>query len=429
MKGILQFDPLRAIDSNDRPFPSAFLMDARPHPTVSAVGKRRFDPVRLAVAPLLVCLTDERLLELARTGHEPAFEALFERYRRPLLRYCGGLLPPSRAEDAVQQTFLGCYRAISDGEPILRLRPWIYRAAHNACIDALRQNGWDSEPIEKGAARVELTDEVWESRENLRELVASLQALPPGQRDAILLRELEGYGHEEIAGMLGLSESAARQAIHRARSALRSGVSALAPVGLLESILTAVRAEPVSSRIPELVAGGGSAGALAKLGAAGAVAGALALSGAQAPVPSEVKHKLSGPEAAEALPTRPSGQLEAPSPARDTLGQHSAGDIRQALTGGASKPRDDDFASIRVEIGYEGGVPTEPAPKAEPIDGPATVELPPSDITLPGEGADLPTGDESDEDGEVEPTDDEATEQEEWDDEGGEGDAEYEDDD
>jgi RNA polymerase sigma factor (sigma-70 family) len=377
---------------------------------------------------LLACLTDERLLELARTGHEPAFEALFERYRRPLLRYCGGLLPRSRAEDAVQQTFLGCYRAIRDGEPILQLRPWIYRAAHNACIDALRQNGWDSEPIEKGASRVELTEEVWESRENLRELVASLQALPPGQRDAILLRELEGYGHEEIAGMLGLTESAARQAIHRARSALRSGVSALTPVGLLESMLAVVRAEPVSSRIPELVAGGGSAGALAKLGAAGAVAGVLALSGTQAPVPSEVKHKLSGPEAAEALPTRVGGHLESVPPARDPLGERGAGDIREALTGGASKPRDDDFASIRVEIGYDDRAPTEPAPAGDPIDGPATVELPHPDGTSPNEGADLPTGDDRDEGDEVDPTDDEAAEQEEWEDEGGD-EAEYEDDD
>jgi RNA polymerase sigma factor (sigma-70 family) len=162
------------------------------------------------------------LLALAQAGHGPAFEAIVQRYRRPLLRYCRRLLPSSRAEDAVQQTFLGAYRAISVGEPILQLRPWLYRAAHNASVDALRQNGWDNDPIDKHSRRTERADETWASREDLRDLVTSLQALPMQQRQAIVLRELEGCGHEEIAGILGLSESAARQTIHRARAALRS---------------------------------------------------------------------------------------------------------------------------------------------------------------------------------------------------------------
>jgi RNA polymerase sigma factor (sigma-70 family) len=260
----------------------------------------RLEPVRLAVVPLLRCQTDERLVELARAGHERAFEAIVERYRRPLLQYCGRLLPPSRAEDVVQQAFMGAYRAIRGGEGELQLRPWLYRAAHNAAIDALRQNGWDNEPIDECCNGLERSDDAFEGRQELRDLIASLSALPRRQRDAIVLRELEGCGHEEIAVKLGLSEGAARQLIHRARAALRAGASALAPSGLLEQLLTVLRTDPVPARIPELVAGGGSAFALAKVGAAGAVAGAIAIGGAHAPTPraDQGRDRLSAPQAA-----------------------------------------------------------------------------------------------------------------------------------
>src|SRR4051812_10681878 len=65
---------------------------------------RRLGPERLASAAALRRQSDERLVELVRGGHEPAFEAIVERYRTQLLRYCGRFLPAARAEDATQQT-------------------------------------------------------------------------------------------------------------------------------------------------------------------------------------------------------------------------------------------------------------------------------------------------------------------------------------
>ena len=68
---------------------------------------------RLAGSTVLATQTDERLVALARHGNERAFEALVERYRGSLLRYCGKLLPNSRSEDAVQQAFLNAHTAIT----------------------------------------------------------------------------------------------------------------------------------------------------------------------------------------------------------------------------------------------------------------------------------------------------------------------------
>ena len=86
---------------------------------------------------LLGGVSDERLVALARAGDEQAFAAIFERYRAPLLRYCRGYLPPAAAEDALQQTFINAYAALSGdaGRAPASLRPWLYRVAHNASAE------------------------------------------------------------------------------------------------------------------------------------------------------------------------------------------------------------------------------------------------------------------------------------------------------
>ena len=109
--------------------------------------RRLIEPARLAGAALLHTQSDERLVDLTRAGNDRAFEAIVTRYRRPLLRHCASILPPERAEDAVQQAFLNAYKAIAAGEAEIKLRPWLYRVAHNASLNLLRQNGWNHEQI------------------------------------------------------------------------------------------------------------------------------------------------------------------------------------------------------------------------------------------------------------------------------------------
>ena len=67
----------------------------------------------------------------------------------------------------------------------------------------------------------------------MAELTERLRALPEPQRAAIVMRELEGLSHEEIAAALGVSGGAARQAIYRARTTLRDGFGLLLPLPLL----------------------------------------------------------------------------------------------------------------------------------------------------------------------------------------------------
>ena len=189
-----------------------------------------YAPARLAGAPLLRTQTDERLVDLVRAGNDGAFEAIVARYRRPLLRYCSGLLPEGRAEDAVQQTFLRAYDALRASEGEMNLRPWLYKIAHNQSLNALRDRSLAFEELPESIDGVERPDQAFEKHERLRDTLAAVSALPERQRNAIVLRELEGRSYEEIAIELGVTGGAVRALLNRARGTLRSGATALTPI-------------------------------------------------------------------------------------------------------------------------------------------------------------------------------------------------------
>src|SRR5256885_172202 len=225
-------------------------------------------PARLASASLLRVQSDERLVELARDGHERAFEAIVERYGPALERYASRLVGPSRGEDAVQQAFVNAHKAlISESERKIELRPWLYRIVHNAALNALRSSR-EEQLLGDEAERLPLADDVFERRERLREALDAVAALPANQRDAILLRELEGRSHEEIALALGLSAGAARQQIFRARAALRAAATAMTPTPLLLRFFE-MSAGSAASGTPDIAMGAG-AGLTAVLAKAGA---------------------------------------------------------------------------------------------------------------------------------------------------------------
>jgi RNA polymerase sigma factor (sigma-70 family) len=184
------------------------------------------EPARLAGRSLLRVQTDERLVDLVRAGNDRAFEAIVERYRRPLLRYCARLLPPARAEDAVQQAFLNAFAALRRDGAAIELRPWLYRIAHNAALNALRETGWGHEDVEAAAPAHEGPHEVAERRDSLRAVLDAVGTLPARQRDAMILRELEGRSYAQIAAELEVSGGAVRQLLNRARNTLREQADA-----------------------------------------------------------------------------------------------------------------------------------------------------------------------------------------------------------
>jgi RNA polymerase sigma factor (sigma-70 family) len=232
-------------------------------------------PARLAGRPVLRSQSDERLVDLARAGSEPAFEAIVARYRAPLLRYCRRILPEARAEDAVQQAFVSAFAALRRDDAHLDLRPWLYRIAHNTALNVLRDRGLRHAELEERLDGVERPDQAMERRQRLREVVAAVKALPERQRDAVLLREFEGRSYDEIAVALGVTGGAVRQLLNRARATLRAGVTAVTPLPLMVRLCSA-EGEPTAARVGELVGAGGTGALVTKVAATALVTGAVA---------------------------------------------------------------------------------------------------------------------------------------------------------
>src|SRR3954465_3132006 len=232
--------------------------------------RQLMEPARLAGSAVLRTQSDERLVDLVRDGNDRAFEAIVHRYPPPLLRYCGRFLSSTRAEDAVQQTFVNAFGAIRDGDADLNLRPWLYRIAHNAALNVLRQAGSDHEQISEQIDGVETPPQALERGERFRTVGAAVRDLPARQRDAPVLQALEGRSYDEIAVELGVTGGAVRQLLNRARTTLREGVTAFTPPALLARLGGAMEA-PVA----QIAAGAGGGAVLAKAVAAVVVAGAV----------------------------------------------------------------------------------------------------------------------------------------------------------
>jgi RNA polymerase sigma factor (sigma-70 family) len=270
--------------------------------------------------------SDERLVDLVRAGSESAFETIVERYRRALMRYVSRLLPPERAEDVVQQAFVKAYEAMHRDGAELNLRPWLYRIAHNTALNALRDRGLRHDELDERIDGVERPDQALERSQGLREVLVAVQALPARQRDAILLRELEGRSYEEIALALGVTDGAVRQLLNRARNSLRSAAAALTPIPLLTRLASGDSTEPITARVAEMVGMGaaGSGAVMAKVCATALVTGVVV--GGVAVVPDSGRDNRRGPavEAAEAEEDQGDEDGEGISPAPSDSGSDKA---------------------------------------------------------------------------------------------------------
>jgi RNA polymerase sigma factor (sigma-70 family) len=178
---------------------------------------------------LLRAQSDHRLLELARDGHERAFEALVRRYHKPLLAYGRRLLPAAMAEDAVQQSLLQAWQALQRGTEVRELAPWLHRIVYHSAIRMQRPRGDDRAPVTP-ASTADPPHAELERRMAARDALAGVAALPALQREALLQTALEGRTHEQVAETLGVTDGAVRGLLYRARTTLRAAATALTPV-------------------------------------------------------------------------------------------------------------------------------------------------------------------------------------------------------
>jgi len=173
--------------------------------------------------------SDEQLVNLFRSGSDEAFGVIHDRYRQRLYAYSRQMLggSGSDAEDVMQDVFLRAYRSLrADARPV-SLRAWLYRVAHNRCVDHLRR------PVPAPCeifevSRTPVHDPLAEAerREDLARLVADVRRLPDQQRSALLMREMDGMSYADLATALDTSVPAIKSLLVRARIGLVEAIEA-----------------------------------------------------------------------------------------------------------------------------------------------------------------------------------------------------------
>jgi len=173
----------------------------------------------------------DELVEAARVGHREAFDELVRRTHADTYTLARRLVSDDEdAQDVVQEAYLRAFRSIRKFRGEAQFTTWLYRITANCAATHLgrrrrhRHDELDEEvavpDLDPNHDPVAVADAAL-LRERLQEAIA---ALPPRLRAVVVLRDLYDLNHGEIAEELGISESAAKVRLHRARRRLRTQV-------------------------------------------------------------------------------------------------------------------------------------------------------------------------------------------------------------
>jgi RNA polymerase sigma-70 factor (ECF subfamily) len=169
--------------------------------------------------------SDQTLAAQALAGDRAAFGTLVERYAAQARRVARAVLgDPDDADDAAQDGFLSALVKLEQYDARRPFGPWLMRIVANAATDRRRRRQVRTvEPLEPSLAGGGPRPDAAALRSALGErLLAALAELPERRRTAVVLFDVEGYTHAEIAGILGIPEGTARSEVFHARRRLRT---------------------------------------------------------------------------------------------------------------------------------------------------------------------------------------------------------------
>lgn len=167
-------------------------------------------------------------LRLAQQGNAAAFEFLFRRHRKRVYALCLRMVKdPSQAEDLTQETFLAVLRGIRDFHGQSAFTTWLHQVTRNTVLMCFRKQRIKETSLEEagksdggdGRAPQELgaLDRSLEATADRLALQTAVSKLSRGFRTALILHDLHGYEHREVAAMLGYAAGTSKSQLHKAR--------------------------------------------------------------------------------------------------------------------------------------------------------------------------------------------------------------------
>jgi RNA polymerase sigma-70 factor, ECF subfamily len=175
-------------------------------------------------------LTEAEAIERAKQGDAEAFQALYHLHKRRVYSLCLRMTSnTAEAEDLTQEAFLQLFRKISTFRGESAFSTWLHRMSVNVVLMHLRKKSLPVVPLEDTMETEEESPKKEPGAQDLRltgsvdrlQLQRAVEALPPGYRQIFVLHDVEGYEHNEIAGMVGCSIGNSKSQLHKARLKLR----------------------------------------------------------------------------------------------------------------------------------------------------------------------------------------------------------------
>jgi RNA polymerase sigma-70 factor, ECF subfamily len=176
-------------------------------------------------------LSEAEAIERAKLGDADAFQVLYDKHKRRVYSLCLRMTAnTAEAEDLAQEAFLQLYRKIATFRGESAFSTWLHRLSVNVVLMHLRKKslpvvsleettqGTDEDSPKKdfGAEDIALAGSI-----DRLHLQRAVNDLPPGYRMIFVLHDIQGYEHNEIAGLVGCSIGNSKSPLHKARLKLR----------------------------------------------------------------------------------------------------------------------------------------------------------------------------------------------------------------
>jgi RNA polymerase sigma-70 factor, ECF subfamily len=206
------------------------------------------NPAQPQTPPLVMArLTDEQLMQKLAGGSDSAFEELLQRYETQVITFCYAFMRNREAsEDLAQETFMRVFRNSARYQPVAKFTTWLYKIAANLCINELkkrnlRQSLSLDEPagadpdgtkvIERIASEDSSPLSDAEKHEAQVLIGKAINHLPDDQRTTLVMVEYHHMAYQDIAEVLGVTVSAIKMRVKRARETLKETLKILQSQG------------------------------------------------------------------------------------------------------------------------------------------------------------------------------------------------------
>lgn len=165
--------------------------------------------------------TEAEDVAAAAAGDVRAFERLYRRHVARVHSLARRMMGPEDADEATQDVFVRVWEKLDTFRGDAKFGTWLHRVAINLMLGKRKKRGRRRERFVEGEAILETFSSHPVRSETRIDFESAIECLPDGAREVLVLHDVEGYKHREIARQLGISPGTSKSQLHRARMMLR----------------------------------------------------------------------------------------------------------------------------------------------------------------------------------------------------------------